>query len=233
VSEAPIAVLEELGEELRRLGEPSARRAGLTRRTLLTALVVALLVAGVAAAALLIARGQPLPAPNAKDLQSSGVPLASSARLAGLEAPDPNPAEPPWDIRLARTRAGETCTAVGQVLGGQFGIVGLDHVFRAQPLGGVDACGVAAPDGPILAGARVFVGGDAQHARTVVNGVAGSGARSVTVYGPDGPRKMQLGPQGSFLTVYRGYVEEVHPRVVVVTADGKSQTIALAPSSAF
>jgi hypothetical protein len=233
VSERPLAVLDALGGEFRRLGEPPRPRAGLTRRTLLLAVVLVLLLAGVAAAAILITQGAPLPAPPAVDLQSSGVPLPATVRLAGLDAPDPDPSEPPWDIRLSRTRAGETSTAVGQVLGGQFGIAGLDHVFRALPLGGVDACGVDAPDGPVLAGARVFVGTSTQGARTVVNGVAGPGARSVTVYGPGGARALPLGPQGSFITVYPGYVEEVRPRVVVVTRDGRSHTIAFAQSSAF
>jgi hypothetical protein len=54
------------------------------------------------------------------------------------------------------------------VLGGQFGIVGLDHIFRALPLGGVDACGVQSPDGPLLAGARVFLGDATTEARTIV-----------------------------------------------------------------
>ncbi len=233
MSGRPLAVLDALGGEFRRLGEPPRPRAGLTRRTLLLAVVLVLLLAGVAAAAILITQGAPLPAPTAVDMQSSGVPLLATVRLAGLDAPDPDPSEPPWDIRLSRTRAGETCTAVGQVLDGQFGIVGLDHVFRALPLGGVDACGVDAPDGPVLAGARVFVGQSTQGARTVVNGVAGPGARSVTVYGLGGARALRLGPQGSFITVYPGYVEEVRPRVVVVTRDGRSHTIAFAQSSAF
>jgi hypothetical protein len=228
-----LAVLDELGGEFRRLGGPPRPRAGLTRRTLLLAAALALLLAGVATAAILITQGAPLPAPYAQDLLSSGVPLPSTVRLAGLDAPDPNPAEPSWDIRLSRTRAGETCTAVGQILDGQFGIVGLDHVFRALPLGGVDACGVQAPDGPVLAGARVFVGVSPQTARTVVNGVAGTGARSVTVYGPGGARALRLGPQGSFITVFAGYVEEVRPRVVVVTRDGSTHSVSFAQSSAF
>jgi hypothetical protein len=233
VSDQRLSVLEALGGEFRRLGEPPTGRGGLTRRTVLLALALTLLLAGIAAAAILITEGKPLPAPNAQDLQSSGVPLPATVRLAGLDAPDPNPTEPPWDIRLSRTRAGETCTAVGQVLGGQFGIVGLDHVFRALPLGGVDACGVDAPHGPVLAGARVFVGTSSGDARTVVNGVAGAGARSVTVYGPEGPRALRLGPQGSFITVYPGYVEEVRPRVVVVMHNGSTHTVAFAQSSAF
>ena len=161
------------------------------------------------------------------------MPIPGSAHLAGLDAPDPDAAAPPWDIRISRTRAGETCTAVGQVLDGQFGIVGLDRVFRALPLGGVDACGVQSPNGPLLAGARVFLGDGTTEARTVVNGLAGAGARSVTAYGPEGARKLPLGPDGSFLAVYRGYVEDVRPRIVVVTANGHSHTIAFASSTAF
>ena len=182
----PLVPLDALGERFRRLGEPPAPRSNPVPRALVIAVALALLLAGVAAAAILITRGAPLPAPNAEDLSSSGVPIPGSAHLAGLDARDPDAAAPPWDIRISRTRAGETCTAVGQVLGGQFGIVGLDHVFRALPLGGVDACGVQSPNGPLLAGARVFLGDASTEARTVVNGIAGAGARSVTAYGPEG-----------------------------------------------
>ncbi len=229
----PLVPLDALGERFRRLGEPPAPRRNPVPRALAIGVVLALLLAGVAAAAILIIRGAPLPAPNAQDLSSSGVPTPASARLAGLDAPDPDPSAPSWDIRISRTRAGETCTAVGQVLDGQFGIVGLDHVFRALPLGGVDACGVASPGGPLLAGARVFLGDANSEARTVVNGIAGVDARSVTAYGPDGPRRLELGTDGSFITVYRGYVEDVRPRIVVVTRDGHSHTIAFASSTAF
>jgi hypothetical protein len=233
----PLAPLDALGERFRRLGEPRVGRRNPLPSPLPRALVIgvalALLLAGVAAAAILISRGAPLPAPNAVDLSSSGVPIPATAHLAGLDAPDPDPALPPWDIRISRTRAGETCTAVGQVLDGQFGIVGLDHVFRVLPLGGVDACGVQSPDGPLLAGARVFLGDASTEARTVVNGLAGAGARSVTAYGPEGARKLTLGPEGSFIAVYRGYLEDVRPRIVVVTADGHSHTIAFASSAVF
>ncbi len=233
----PLAPLDALGERFRRLGEPQVRRRnplpGSLPRALVIGVALALLLAGAAAAAILISRGPPLPAPKAVDLSSSGVPIPASAHLAWLDVPDPDPALPPWDLRISRTRAGETCTAVGQVLDGQFGIVGLDHVFRALPLGGVDACGVQSPDGPLLAGARVFLGDATTEARTVVNGLAGAGARSVTAYGPEGARRLRLGPEGSFIAVYRGYVEDVRPRIVVVTANGHSHTIAFASSSVF
>ncbi len=233
MSQRPLPVLESLGAEFRALGEPPPGRRPIARRTVVIALALVILLAGVATAAVLITQGAPLPAPNSRDLRSEGVPLPASALLAGLDAPDPKAGEPAWDLRLSRTAAGETCTAVGQVLGRQFGIVGLDHVFRALPLGGVDACGVSSPDGPLLAGARVFVGADVSEARTVVNGVAGPGVRSVIVSGPGGARPLRLGPDGSFITVYPGYVEEVRPRILLTMDDGRNRSIELSPSYAF
>ena len=191
-----------------------------------------MLAAVATAAVLLITEGSPLPAPHAADLSPWEEPVPGSVRLAGLDAPDPG-GGPVWDIRISHSRTGETCTAVGQIFGGKLGVVGLDDVFRALPVGGVDACGVPGIAGPVLAGARVFVGRTAAQARTVVNGVAGEGARSVTVYGPGRARHLRLGVQGSFITVYRGYVEEVRPRLVVVDADGRSSTISFASSYAF
>jgi hypothetical protein len=66
-----------------------------------------------------------------------------------------------------------------------------------------------------------------------VSGVVGSGARAVTVYATGTPRRLKLGPQGSFITVYAGEAEEVRPRVVVITRDGHAHTIALEQSVAF
>jgi hypothetical protein len=239
MSERP-RVLDQLGVELDRVArknlvESDGLRLAPRRLSVVVALLLVLLFAAVATAAvLLIQQGAPLPAPHAQDLQSSGVPLPASARLAGLDAPDPDGSNPPWDLRLSRTRTGETCTAVGQVLDGHFGIVGLDHVFRAFPLGSVDSCGIDTSEGPTLVGAQDFIGSSPSEARTVLSGVAGSGARSITAYATGTtPRHLQLGPRGSFITVYAGAAEEVRPRVVVVTRDGHSHTIALEQSSAF
>ncbi len=234
--------LEQLGEELDRvagaaLGDGSRRvlrRAPVGRLSAAAVCVLLFLLAAAAAAAvLLIQQGSPLPAPHPQDLRSSGIPLPNSAHLAGLDAPDPESPNPPWDLRLSRTSTGETCTAVGQVYGGRFGILGLDHVFRTLPLGSVDSCGIDSGDGPVLVGAKSFVGYTPREARTVVSGVVGSGARSVTVYTIGTRRQLELGPQGSFITVYAGEAEEVRPRVVIVTRDGHSHTIALEQSGAF
>jgi hypothetical protein len=239
VSESRPRAVDRLGEELERVARSNLATSGglrlAPRRLSVAVVLVGLLIfaAAATAAVLLIEQGPALAPPHVVDLQSNGVPLPGSVRLAGLDAPDPDASAARWDIRISRTRAGETCTAVGQVLGRQFGIVGLDHVFRVLPLGGVDSCGADSPAGPVLAGARVFAGAGAAQARTVVNGVAGDGARSVTAYGPGGARALRLGPRGSFITVYRGYVEDVRPRIVVVGRDGRSHTVSFAQSSAF
>lgn len=224
---------EELGAELERAAraDTDGRASSARRPVWLAAVVVALLLlAGVAAAAvLLIRQGQPLPGPPTGALGADVRPLPGSVRLAGLDAPDPA-GGPRWDIRRSRSATGETCTAVGQIVNGRFGILGLDGVFRRLGLGGVDACGVRGIAGPVLAGARVFIGRTEAQARTVVNGIAGNDARSVSVYGPGGVRRLRLGPDGSFITVYAGYVEDVRPKIVVVDRDGRRYTVDLANS---
>jgi hypothetical protein len=195
-------------------------------------IVMVLLAAAGAAAVLLISEGSPLPSPSAADVAPWEHPVSSSAMLAGLDARDPE-GGPPWDVRIFHSSSGETCTAVGQIFNGKFGIVGLDHVFRALPVTGVDACGSPGIAGPVLAGARQFAGRTAGEARTVVNGIAGAGARSVTAYGPGGERRLTLGPQGSFITAYRGLLGEVRPRIVVTTANGRTDAISFAASAAF
>ncbi len=228
---------EELGVELERVAraQPESRwyRA---RRWLhgptgfLACGFAALVLAGAATAGILLIReGRPIPAPPAQELGANSEPVPGSVQLAGLNVPDPA-GGPAWDIRLSRSRTGETCTAVGQIVTHQFGIVGLDGVFRRLGLGGVDACANPETTGGVLAGARVFIGRTAAGARTVVNGIAGPNARSVTVYGDAAPRILKLGPDGSFLTVYRGYNEGVQTRVEITDRTGKTRTIALARS---
>ncbi len=244
MSERP-NVLERLGEEFERVadarlrgvdGTPGALRPATAGRLSMVVVCVLLLLAAAAATAavLLIQQGAPLPAPHAQDLRSSGIPLPGSAHLAGLDAPDPDSSNPSWDLRLSRTRSGELCTAVGQVLDGRFGIVGLDHVFRALPLGSVDSCGIDSGDGPLLVGAKDFVGYTTSEARTVLSGIAGAGARSVIAYtAAGGPRRLKLGPQGSFITVYAGEAEEVRPRVMIAMRDGRQHVVALEQSGTF
>ncbi len=237
MSEAPKA-LALLGEELERAAArefagnasqgPRPWRASGRLGVLVVVIGLLVLAAAAAAAVLAISQGSPLPAPHAQDLRSSGIPLPGSVRLAGLDAPDPDAANPPWDLRLSRTAGGETCTAVGQVLNGRFGIVGLDHRFRELSLGSVDSCGIDSPAGPAMIGARTFIGSSPSGALTVLSGVAGADVRSVTAYAkPWGARHLTLGPDGSFITVYSGEAEAVQPYVFIVERDGRNRTIRL------
>jgi|GEM_PF-1497594 hypothetical protein len=214
-------------------GRPRGRvRSGSPLLIAALMILAVLLAAAGAAAVLLISEGSPLPSPNATDVAPWEHPVPGSVMLAGLDAPDPE-GGPSWDMRIFQSSSGETCTSVGQIFNGKFGIVGLDHVFRALPLTGVDACGVPGIAGPVLAGARQFAGRTAGEARTVVNGIAGARARSVIAYGPGGERRLTLGPQGSFVTVYQGLLGEVRPRIVVTMADGRADAISFAASAAF
>jgi hypothetical protein len=209
-------------------------RAGRRSPVLIALFVLSLLLvaAAGAAAVLLITEGVPLPSPHAADVAPWEHPVAGSVTLAGVDAPDPEGGAP-WDMRIFESSTGETCTAVGQMFNGKFGIVGLDHVFRVLPLTGVDACGVPGIAGSVLAGARQFAGRTAAEERTVVNGIAGTGAQSVIAYGLGGRRHLALGPQGSFVTVFRGLLGEVRPRIVIVDAKGRSRSISFATSAAF
>ena len=217
-------------------GAAGRRRFGRRSRSRLLVVgmifLAVLLAAAGATAVLLISEGSPLPSPHAEDVAPWEHPVPGSVTLAGLDASDPQ-GGPPWELRFFRSATGETCTAVGQNFHGKFGIVGLDHVFRALPLIGVDACGVPGIAGPVLAGARQFAGRTPGEARTVVNGIAGATARSVTAFGPGGARRLRLGPEGSFVTVYQGLLGEVQPRIVVLDGAGHSHAISFAASAAF
>jgi hypothetical protein len=108
---------------------------------------------------------------------------------------------------VSRSRTGQLCTAVGQVADGRMGIVGLDGRFRALPQLGYDTCGQA----PVLVGARVFDAPRRADVRTVVSGVAGAGVDRVVVDGGGDTRTLELGPEGTFITVFAGYPEDVAP----------------------
>ena len=132
---------------------------------------------------------------------------AETARLMGLDAADPAGGRP-WDVRVSRSRTGQLCTAVGQVVDGRLGIVGLDGRFRALPQLGYDTCGQAAACWSARACSTRRV------ARTcapwsVAWPVRASTASSWTVAAST--RTLELGPEGTFITVFAGYPEDVAP----------------------
>jgi hypothetical protein len=230
-------ILDELGVELvraARVEEASARRFGprLSRALALALGAVLLVAAGAVAASLVIGRGEPIPPAPREQVPEELRPRPGTARLNGLAVPDPD-GGPPWDIRTSRGVNGAVCITVGQVLGRELGIVGLDRRFRALPAGAADTCSTPQQRGATLAGARAFRGGDRLTAITVVNGVAAADTRTVVAVGGGRTQQLKLGPERAFLAIFRGTPEEVRPRIVLTAADATTTTLRFADIGEF
>lgn len=230
-----LRVLEELGMEFDRIGAAAAAPAGArrplrVRRAAVLAFAALLVAAGLAVAASLIVTGEPIPSARQDDVPPEATPDPGTAQVADVRAEDPGGA-PPWTVRLSRSRTGQLCAAVGQVVDERFGLVGLDGRFRPLPLLGVDACAAEGGEPPAVIGARMFAGRRREDVRTVVYGAAGGGLRGVSVRAAGGERSVDVGDEGTFAAAYRGYVEDVQPRVVLRFADGRERTFAFGVTS--
>jgi len=235
-----------------RLGPPALRRRSAPReeaaaphgaapaaavrrlpRLLLATLLFALIGTATAGAALLVLRGSVIPAPAARDVPRDQLPRPGTTRLTGLTAPDPAPGRPPWTLRLARSSTGLLCSTVGQLVGGRFGLVGLDGRFRAYAPRIVDSCGEQQRGARAsLIGARVFDADDPRDVRTVVNGVAGRALRAVAVEVRGRRRPVPVGSGGAFLTVLSGYPEDSGVEVELRFAGGRVEVhpLGIAPA---
>ena len=234
-------IVDELGRELVRAAreaesrERGGRRRLLPRmpRTLFFGLLALLgLAAAAAAASLIIGRGDPIPPAAAVDVPLELRPVAGSARLNGLDVPDPD-GGPAWDVRTSRSKTGAVCATVGQVLDGELGLLGLDRRFRALPAGAADTCSTPQRRGATLAGARAFRGGGGLSPLTVVNGVAAPGIRRAIAVARGKTYAMRLGPDGAFLAVFQGLPEQLRPRVVLTAASGERTTLRFADTGEF
>lgn len=203
---------------LRALGERAGRWS---LRTVLVAIALSFgVTAGAAAATLLALRGSVIPAPAKEDVPPTQTPVPASSHVSPLRVADPDAGVPPWTLRIARSETGYTCSTVGQVRDGRFGLVGMDGRFRTMAEGVTDACGEEQRGArATLVGARVFEGRRPEDVRTVVSGVAGAGLRSAVVESRDGQRMLPL-HRGAFLGVLRGYPENLGVQVVLRFADG-------------
>lgn len=178
------------------------------------ALAAALLlgVTGTTATATVIAlRATAITAPDRSVVPASQTPRADGETLLGLRAEDPA-GQDPWALRRSVGQTGLTCTTVGQVRDGVFGLVGTDGVFRAIPSSITDACGQG-----VLLGARVVAGAPV---RSVVAGVAGAGTRRVDLRTSSGSRALPLGPDGAFVVALRGNPEDQALEVAITDAAG-------------
>ncbi len=230
MSERP-RILDELGQELVRAARLQERHAAdrsavgrLPRAAVIALLTLLGLAAAAVAATLIIGHGAPLSTARAVDVPLELRPVAGSARLNGLDVPDPD-GGPNWDMRTSRGKTGAICTTVGQVLDGELGLLGLDRRFRALPAGAADTCSRERATGATLAGARAFRGGGRLRAVTAVNGVAAPGVRRVVVLVHGRTLALRLGPDRAFLAVLRGLPEDLRPEVVLTGASGGKTTL--------
>ena len=110
------------------------------------------------AATAVVLRETVVQAPDPAQVPDEQTPLAGTAVVSPVRASDPDQNALPWAIRVAKSKTGFTCTTVGQVKDGTFGLIGLDGVFRRLPGELSDACG----QGGTLTGARIVAADDAQ-----------------------------------------------------------------------
>ena len=103
---------------------------------------------------------------------------------------------------MAKSKTGFTCTTVGQVKDGTFGLTGLDGVFRSLPGELSDACG----QGGTLTGARIVAGDDLKDVRSIIYGVA-PGLTKATLTTATGNRALHVA-DGTFVAALRGYPED-------------------------
>jgi hypothetical protein len=198
----------------------SARARGRSLRTLpLVAAIFVLVGASAAAGTLTVLRGSPIPAPREENAGPSQTPVPGSSRIAPMRAADPG-GGPPWALRVARSRTGLVCSTVGQVVDGEFGLVGLDGRFREFSERSVDGCGRTRRNTVSLAGERVLYARRAADVRTVVNGFAGPTLRAAEVEAGGTKHPVPVSADGEFVHALRGYPEDVGVRLRLRFADG-------------
>ena len=224
-----LPILDELAAALerayRREERAGARGRPRLRIGLLLPAAVALVLLGCGAAAgtLLVLRGSVIPGPAPEDVQPQMTPLVRTAHVEPISARDPAGGAP-WGVRIARSETGLVCTTAGQIVGGRFGVIGLDGRFRALAPEFTDGCGTPRTGHTSLVGARVFYSPAEAAVRTVVDGFAGPDLRSAVLQPAYGPtHKIALASDGAFVTVFAGYPEDIGARVVLRFRDGHSE----------
>jgi len=195
--------------------DPRGARARRWLRGGALALAITLGVAATAAATVAALRGTVIPAPDARILPPEQTSLDSSSVLTAPRSADPA-GGPPWALRLTRSQTGQTCTTVGQVRDGVFGIVGEDRVFRQIPTAVVDSCGRG-----LLLGSRIVAAATSRATRSVVYGVAGSATRRVVLVAAGVRRPLRLGVRGTFVAALPGYPEDTAAQVELTAAGGR------------
>jgi hypothetical protein len=213
-----IPSLDRFGRDLVARVRRRDRRRARWRRVGLGALVALPIAATSGAATAVVLRQAVISAPDPSQVPDDQTPLAGTAKVSTVRAADPGTGLP-WTVRVARSKTGFTCTTVGQVRDGVFGLTGLDGVFRRLPGELSDACG----QGGTLTGARVLAADKPADVRSIVYGVAGAKLRGVTLEAATGNRALRIGPDGTFVAALRGYPEDNAVAVTLRFAGGRTE----------
>ena len=140
----------------------------------------------------------------------------------------------PWVVRSYRNAAGDICTDAGQVRNGRFGEDrpgGIAEAPAENPGARPDlseypaACDAleTEPFGVVVRRRSETLRGDG--GRTIVFGeVKLREVVGVSVEGPDGVRDLKLSKRGTFITVYKGELDE-NPKVTVKLANGETRLV--------
>src|SRR4051812_45999982 len=197
-----IPALDELRESLRAAAAreieaeaPRRRRRRRRRATGLLAIGV-LAAAGAAGAAELLATGEPV----RDDRAIAGYQPAAGLPQISVVARDGRTA---WAVRVFRARNGQQCVLAGRLNGVSLGVMrgGTFHPYAR------DFHGTCNQPGRPFAGTQYVAG------RTLVFGIARSGAKRVTVTVDGQRRPAPTGREGGFLLVYRGPIASNELRI--------------------
>lgn len=213
-----LPALEQFGRDLADAGRRQRMRRRWSRHSATVVLVGLCGVTGTAMATAAALRATVVTAPDPRIVPARQTPTAGSSTVAEPRAEDPV-GGPPWALRVAKTASGLTCTTVGQIRGGVFGIVGEDHAFRVIPATVTDACGAG-----VLLGSRIVADPNPARVRSIVYGVAGPRVRRVVLQTTTMRRALPLGAGGTFVASLRGYPEDTAPRVAITDASGHTRT---------
>ena len=203
------------------------RRLGSVPPAVLAAAVVTVGASAAAAGTLTVLRGTPIPAPEAIDAGPTLTPVPGSGAISALRSPDPDRRAPVWTVRTARTGDGLVCTTAGQLVNGEFGIVGLDGRFRPLAEGVIDGCGRKQPNASAVIVARVFDADRRSAVRTIVDGAAGDDVEDVTAIVRGRDRDVPVGEGGAFVLALAGYPEDLGLRIRLRFASGRVENHAL------